>query len=572
MAFPRFGWLVFLSLFLCCQAYKKPGAVEVRGAGEGSILYALSKGAAAGIIVPAKPERLSYSLEPPAAGTALMVEYRFSDGEPLSSTLLQELAAQYYLVLDIEGEGAWALPWEASFLGVPDISEQSAVADICFTVPLKDGLENFSVYLETIDGGASAGIKGSDISFELRSLELTDRWYGFTAGGPGEGGFSATPFVSVRAGERQVIMVDPPEEYRLVSNLDLYISPGDGPVIIEAGGIRYDYRPDRNALFPPVLYIPAGALGTPSFPLTVTGDITSLEAVPVKNRPFPEDAILADPELILHYRQELWRDPRYELFQWDSFPSILIFDTADYATQSRLFKRLAFFTEKRDFRGRLAADAEIAGLHGWNAHDYRAEDLAGFFETARATDFPLLREERELESILVGAGILLKENDVITAGKGAVVSISRESADYLRSLFMVHEAFHGLFFIDEDFRNFTRRRWERFPRTAKQFIISYFDSQRYDPDDDFLMMNEFMAYCLQQPVSSAADYFGKTLAARIDANSWRRRVLPPKDETAGNWPELAAAFSAEVEAFSDYVNRRWGLAAGRVRRISVRKL
>jgi hypothetical protein len=490
----------------------------------------------------------------------------------LPSTLLQGLAVQYYLVLDIEGGSAWALPWEASFLGVSDVPEQSGAAGLRFTVPLKGRLGNFSLYLETMDGGSAAGIKGSGVSFELRSLELTGRWYGFTTGGPGDGGFAVTPFVSARTGEWPAIMVDPPEEYRPSSNPDLYISPKDGPVIVEAGGIRYKYRPGRDVLFPPVLHIPAGALETVPFPLTVTGDITSLEVVPVKGRPFPAEAILADPELILRYRQESWRDPRYELFRWDSFPSILIFDTADYAIQSRLFKRLAFFTEKRDFRGRLAADTEIAGLHGWNAHDYRAEDLAGFFETARITDFPLSREERELESILIGTGILLREDGVITAGEGAVISISRESADYLRSLFMIHEAFHGLFFIDEDFRNFSRQRWEQFPRTAKQFIISYFDSLRYDPNDDFLMINEFMAYCLQQPASNAADYFGKTLAARIDANSWRRHILPPKNEATGNWPELAAAFSAEAEAFSNYVNRRWGLAAGRVRRISVRKL
>jgi hypothetical protein len=70
-------------------------------------------------------------------------------------------------------------------------------------------------------------------------------------------------------------------------------------------------------------------------------------------------------------------------------------------------------------------------------------------------------------------------------------------------------------------------------------------------------------YVLQQPVSGAADYFGRNLPLRLES-TWRASALPKKDETSGTWPVLAAAFITEAEAFSTYVNRRWGLAAGRV--------
>jgi hypothetical protein len=480
----------------------------------------------------------------------------------------------------MEGEAAWALPWEASFLGLSG-PELPIVAALRFTVPLRLALGNFNFSLKPIDGReAAAGINDA-IFFELQSLELTERWYGFTLDVPGTpaerttvsegsppeqgGGFSATPFVFARAGEG--ITIDPPPEYRISGSPELYIDPVDGPVMIQAGALRYEYRPGGNSI-----YIPAGAIAADPFPIDVTGNITSIELIPVQGRPFPAEPVPADPELILNYRQESWRDSRFEVFRWDGFPSILIFDTADYEIQSRLFKRLAFFVEKRDFRGRLAADAEIAELHGWNAHDYRAEDLARFFQTARTTNFPLLEEERELEAILISAGILKNSGGSISAGEGAIISLSRESPDYLRSLFMVHEGYHGLFFIDEDFRNFSAGRWNALNRTAKRFILSYFDSQRYDLEDEYLMVNEFMAYCLQQSVSAAGNYFGKTLAGRINDNSWRRQVLPPRDAAAENWPELAAAFTAEAEAFSNYVSQRWGLAAGRVRKITVRGL
>jgi hypothetical protein len=284
------------------------------------------------------------------------------------------------------------------------------------------------------------------------------------------------------------------------------------------------------------------------------------------------DPIRSDPASILSYPIETWRDRRYEVFRWYVFPEILIFDTASYAVQDRLFKRLAFFVEKAGFRGRLAPDAEIANLHGWNAHDYRAEDLAAFYEAARKSNFPLVSEERELESILLGAGIL-RRNSVseIIPGNGAIISVSRESDKTdrgLRPRFMAHEGFHGIYFIDEDFRNFSRQRWEIFPAPAKKFLLSFFEFQAYDTKDPNLVVNEFMAHVLQQPVSQIAWYFGEYQPNRmIDVSPRRRSSLPEEEVTADGrryWPGIARDFTAEAEAFSRYVNQRWGLSAGRV--------
>jgi hypothetical protein len=285
--------------------------------------------------------------------------------------------------------------------------------------------------------------------------------------------------------------------------------------------------------------------------------------------------IYADPALIINWPKTDWRNTDYEVFRWDRFPNVLIFDYADYDAQDRMLKRLAFFVEKTGFRGRLAPDAEIADLHGWNAHDYRAEDLALFFDTARKINFPLLDEERQLEKILLEHAIIREElssdgrQDGIVAGNGAVISITRESPDYLRYRFMVHEGFHGLFFIDEDFRNYSRNRWQQLPAPAKRFITSYFEYQQYDTRDEYLLVNEFMGHVLQQPVSGAADYFGRQLPQILES-TWRASSLPQKDNASGTWPLLAQAFTAEAQAFSAYVNQKWGLAAGRVWMLRVR--
>jgi len=280
----------------------------------------------------------------------------------------------------------------------------------------------------------------------------------------------------------------------------------------------------------------------------------------------PAAPIPADPALILDYQQALWRNPEYEVFQWNRFPEILIFDTKSYEVQDRLFKRLAFYVEKAGYRGRLASDEEIAPLHGWNAHDYRSSDLADFFTTAEKTRFPLNKEERELREILLAQGIIQTGSDdkSYNTGKGAIISISRESESYLRRLFMVHEAFHGLFFIDPEFQAFALDRWTHLDPVAKKFLIAYFKNRGYDTADSYLMKNELMAYCLQQNVAGAALYFGKTLPERLSAFPQHLQNIAEKDEKSDTWPVLANLFTSEARSFSDYVKKRWGLEAGRV--------
>ncbi|WP_010259808.1 hypothetical protein [Treponema primitia] len=544
-------WRLFLlSLgFVSCTAYKEPAGIALYGAGDGAVLYALSKESLSGRISLAKPQKLSYVLEGAGAGgenLSLELDYRFPN----------ELATEYQITLEINENTAWLLPLDASFLGIETVPGR-----IRYGIPLaSDPIHTITVTLEKKDDAKTLS-PGEDFWFELTALGIIKRWYGFAME---ETALSATPFVFYDP-QDDALRIDPLKPYRIKGRTELQTvlgedSGGNIGYRVEAATVSYEWNFQKTER----IFIPWGVFPDDPYPLRISGKPTaSLRLGIAVNRPFPAEPVTADPGFILAYSRAAWRDPRFELFRWDRFPSILIFDTADYAVQDRMLKRLAFFTEKTGFRGRLAPDAEIADLHGWNAHDYRAEDLARFFEAARAQNFPLLPEERELEAILLHAGIIVLNNSGYTSGKGAIIAISRESPDYLRNLFMAHEGFHGLFFIDEDFRDFSRRRWDTLPRTAKRFILSYFDFQHYDMADSYLMVNEFMAHCLQQPASLAPRYFGETLAGRINESTWRYTVLPPQDEATGTWPELAAAFSAEANAFSSYVNRRWGLAGGR---------
>jgi hypothetical protein len=407
---------------------------------------------------------------------------------------------------------------------------------------------------------------------QIHSINFKNRWYGFFHEQEPSGEEPSSrdhlyisPFVS--EGQDNSRLIQPPAipavfsaEFFPVCAASLL--PGKR-ALVDAESRSFEAWPYLD-----LLLIPAGMIEPDVRELKLSGDIISfsLSYASLSTPVF----IAADPGMILEWPVERWRDRRYEVFMWDRFPSLLIFDTANYEVQNRLFKRLAFFVEKAGFRGRLAPDEEIAELHGWNAHDYRAEDLARFFQRARETNFPLLAEERELENILRQAGIIKESNSGIQAGEGGIISISRESAEYLRYRFMTHECFHGLFFIDEDFRAFTRDRWHSLPAEAKRFLVSFFGFQQYDTADEYLMVNEFMAHILQQSVSQASRYFGQTQPAILEV-TWRKAHLPAKDEASNSWPSLAATFTREAEAFSAYVNKRWGLAAGRVHLVTVRE-
>ncbi|WP_321991840.1 hypothetical protein [Marispirochaeta aestuarii] len=304
------------------------------------------------------------------------------------------------------------------------------------------------------------------------------------------------------------------------------------------------------------LYIPA--LGFMPGSITLHGQNTRIETFGLHKTPSVPDPVSMDFASILRYPREKWRRSEYELFRWTVEPKVLVFDFADYNTQAAFLKRLAFFVEKDGFQGRLLTNFELQELHGWNAHDYRAEDMARFFTAAEESAFVLNAEELELREILLSEGILSGDG----AGgyrfhTGAVISISRESMDYLRRLFLTHEGFHGLFFTDPGYREHTARLWEGFSPVEKEFWRVFLRWRGYDPEDSYLVQNELQAYLLQQPVFRANTYF-------IDHTLPRMARLYP--QSAGLIDELTANFPNHFEdsaAFlEEYIYSSLGLRGG----------
>ncbi|MDR2444829.1 MAG: hypothetical protein LBD44_02675 [Spirochaetaceae bacterium] len=538
-----------------CFAEKPADFVLAGIGGESCPLYTRSN-ALSGVFSLSKTKRYDYSPD-----RYLNVPHNYSLEVDYILHGLQEVPARdaaansYQVVLKIDDDSGWVLPMDLAFLAI-----NKPGLGIRYAVPLR------TTRIKKISFEVS-GSKKSGVELRLNGLRLTERFYGFDTT---DEAVLTGPFVSrgVGAEAQPLTSISPNGDYMIAGPRILFIAGIKDSILITAGGNTFQYIADRGNggyrnLTVPSVFLASGA------DVRISGGVETavLRAAPLRDET-PAMPITADPGFILLYPQDKWRGKDFEIFRWESFPTILIFDTASYDQQDKLFKRIAFFAEKKGFKGRLARDEEIAELHGWNAHDYSAETLARFFGAAKKASFPLLDEELTLRKILVESGIIRVSGDGFTAGSGAIISISRDSPDYLRLTFMAHEAFHGIFFVDADFREFCKRRWDNLDTDAKRFITSYFDFQQYDISDSFLVLNEFMAHCLQQGVSASGKYFGESLANRIyEKSPWRRAVLPPRDEESGAWPGIAETFRREASALSDYVSMRWGLAAGRVWRV-----
>ncbi|MDR0721053.1 MAG: hypothetical protein LBF78_15590, partial [Treponema sp.] len=354
----------------------------------GETLLALSKKSASGTLVLGKRQSLEYGFASPLdvpPDYSLEIDYAVDPAGDL------KLSDAGQLILEAGG-AAWALPLDASFLGLED-----QPARIRYALPVSS-LEKITLsWVPSAQNGNGASRQpdreGGGM-VKILGLGLAQRWYGFSLE---DGLLALTPFVFVPPGRASgpvqaggvalpaALGLNPPGAFRSSGGVELLAEgSGGAAVLAETGPLSFERLAAGNG-GPNRLFIPSGSLPANPWPFTVqcAGGIASLRVYPAPDRPFPDEPIPADPGLVLDYPRTAWRDSRYEVFRWESFPSVLVFDFADYAVQDRFLKRLAFYVEKAEFRGRLAEDREIASLHGWNAHDYRSQDLAAFFEAAR---------------------------------------------------------------------------------------------------------------------------------------------------------------------------------------------
>lgn len=101
-------------------------------------------------------------------------------------------------------------------------------------------------------------------------------------------------------------------------------------------------------------------------------------------------------------------------------------------------------------------------------------------------------------------------------GRGGVIAISRSSSEIERRYLLTHESFHGIFFASSAYRDFVFTLWYSLPENERVFYKGFLASLGYDSDDEFLAVNEFQAYLMQQPLEYASSFF-KRFRSGFDA-------------------------------------------------------
>jgi hypothetical protein len=343
---------------------------------------------------------------------------------------------------------------------------------------------------------------------------------------------------------------------------------GDVRVHLEGGGEQRSFLVTRQPGGQTV-FLHGGEIGfqprrvrlDPAGPDAAAASVAGLLSAAI--RPLPPGgpdqlpaAVPADLGTILRLDRAHWRREDFELYEWRGIPAatapLLIFDTATYAVQSELFRRLAFFVEKRGFRGRVLGDEDLAGLRGYNAHDYAAPDLARFFSLAQDQGVALNEAELLLRDVAVMHGIVQPDPaGGWRAGAGAILSISQASSPLLRDLLLRHEAMHGLYFTHAQYRESVWAAWQQLSEDEQRFWTLLLAAVNYDIEYPDLVVNEFQSYVLQQDAARLAGFLARwngrlrtrhpehaeaIAAVAGDTARWReqhRRLAAALAETAG---------------------------------------
>ena len=235
-----------------------------------------------------------------------------------------------------------------------------------------------------------------------------------------------------------------------------------------------------------------------------------------------------------------------------------MFDFRNYAVQDAYLKRLAFFVEKKGFAGRLAKDEEIASLHGWNAHDYKTDDIAKFFSAAEKTGFSLSAQELSLRDFLVEKGLLEKRGKEYRGLNGAIISISQESAPYLRHTFLTHESSHAVFFADGKYRDFCVSLWNGMSREEKWFWILYFGWMNYDTNS--ALPHGQRSASLPHP---AAAFEGAGIFHEDAAREVARAPSGAESAVGMNtWEKFGLEFEKKAGLLDEWLRSAYGFGAG----------
>lgn len=245
-------------------------------------------------------------------------------------------------------------------------------------------------------------------------------------------------------------------------------------------------------------------------------DSVEMKEIVLDGKP-PMTLLSADFKQILENNPAQWRYSDWEVYSWESFPGILVIDFQNLSIQSHMLKRLSYFVEKRGYTGKIHSFMRLSGKSDWNAHNYKAKDLAAFFTEAQKSNAVLTSAESYLRELLLANGIIEKGEAGYTGGEDkGMVSVSQESTPHVRALLLTHEGYHGLFYAAPGLRELVYELWDKLAPEAQEMWLEYLrtaDVWNYDYENSYLVRNEILGYLMQQ--KDFAEYFDNMMFPRL---------------------------------------------------------
>lgn len=328
--------------------------------------------------------------------------------------------------------------------------------------------------------------------------------------------FGAVPFRFQVVGGEPKRAAEPREKPSGDSTLKIVQPPPPGPfqdgrrvaVIGGAGGVV-------AIALGAFLFAPGEAPSPPQPPPTAQAAVTVARPPPP---PVATIRLAGYSEIADHKTGEL------ALFRFNGNDRVLILDFPSLLEQGQAFNRIYTLVEKKggprdrvvtsdELQAQIAAAGSTIDTYTFG-HDYRAEDLAKFFNLAARGGIILNPQEERLRLLFEGHGVIETRDGRYRAGDPAraVISVPQEQADdpatphseqveaAIRRTILRHELSHGEFFTNDAYRDFCFRFWsEVMTEAERQVFVDFLAEQGYEPSDHALMVNETQAYLMHTP-------------------------------------------------------------------------
>ena len=256
----------------------------------------------------------------------------------------------------------------------------------------------------------------------------------------------------------------------------------------------------------------------------------------------------AVPDLPLADEADLLAVPadKLHVFRLKPAPNILVFLFPSLTVQGHMLNRVGAFVEKAGVPhdhvlGDAAMSAAIAAGHDtvesfYYGHDYRAADLARFYDTARADGIGLDHEEMDLH------GLLDRAHFWSSGAPEAMITLPPAGGDGMdasaRATILRHEISHGVYFTDPAYAAYVKHFWsDVMTEDQRARIRAFLGSENYDTTNEDLMRNEMQAYLVH---TSDSRFFNAAAAHMTTAECAALRAtfvqgMPPswlRDRTA----------------------------------------